>query len=272
VTTVARAIAQSGLVPVDAQVLLAHALGVSRTWLSGHADDELPPAKVDDFLRLAQRRRTGEPVAYLTGTREFFGLTLAVTPAVLIPRPETETLVEVALARIAVAATARILDLGTGSGAIALALAHARPQARVVAADASGDALAVARANAQGLGLGNVEFVVSDWFAALAGQSFDLVVANPPYIAAADPHLGRGDLRFEPRCALTPGDDGLAALRRITGAAPVHLAAGATLAVEHGYDQGDAVASLFVAAGYGDVVSVRDLAGIVRVTAGVWPG
>ncbi|MBK6335501.1 MAG: peptide chain release factor N(5)-glutamine methyltransferase [Betaproteobacteria bacterium] len=268
-TTVAQAIAQSGLAAIDAQVLLAHALGVPRTWLVAHADEALAPDAAAAFAALADRRRGGEPVAYLTGTREFFGLTLAVTPAVLIPRPETETLVEFALARLPVDAAARVLDLGTGSGAIALAIAHARPRAQVLGADCSAEALAVARANARRLGLRNVEFVASDWFDGIAAGRFDVVVGNPPYVAAADAHLGQGDLRFEPRSALTPGGDGLGALRCIVTAAPRHLAAGATLAVEHGHDQAGAVAAMFVAAGYTDVAAVRDLAGIVRVTAGV---
>lgn len=271
-TTVRQAIARSGLASIDAPVLLAHALGVSRTWLVAHPDDALAPDDAAAFAVLAERRRGGEPVAYLTGRREFFGLSLAVSPAVLIPRPETETLVEFALARFAAATPLRVLDLGTGSGAIALAIAHSRPRASVLASDLSSVALEVARGNAGGLGLSNVEFVVSDWFEGIAAGPFDIVVSNPPYIEAADPHLEQGDLRFEPRSALTPGTDGLAALRHIVAAAPCHLAAGGTLAVEHGYDQAAAVAAMLVAAGFVEVAATRDLAGIVRVSAGVWLG
>ena len=209
--TVRAALAQSGLVPVDAQVLLAHALGVNRAWLIAHAADPLPAASAAAFLALAKRRRDGEPVAYLTGIREFWGLPLAVTPAVLIPRPETETLVELALARLPPDRPVSVLDLGTGSGAVALAIARERPRARVVATDVSPDALAVARDNARRLGIANVAFLRSDWYEALPAESrFDAVVSNPPYVRAGDPHLGEGDLRFEPAAALSPGGDGWA--------------------------------------------------------------
>ncbi len=267
--TVAQALASSGLDALDAQVLLAHALGCSRSWLIAHGDDALAAPDLDAFAAFVARRRDGEPVAYLTGEREFHGLALAVSPAVLIPRPETETLVEFALARLPVDAAARVLDLGTGSGAVALAIAHARPRSRVIACDASVAALRQARDNAQRLSIGNVEFILSDWFSAVGHAPFDLIVGNPPYIAGDDPHLSQGDLRFEPPLALTPGGDGLAALRIIVAAARAHLRVGATLAVEHGYDQGVAVAALFAAAGLAEVTAARDLAGIVRVTAGV---
>lgn len=270
--TVAAALARSGLDAPDAQVLLAHVLGRNRAWLVAHADDVLPAAQRNAFAVLARRRAEGEPVAYLTGTREFHGLVLAVSPAVLIPRPETETLVEVALARLPAAADLRVLDLGTGSGAVALAIARARPRARVIGCDLSIAALAQARDNARRLAIANVEFVHSDWFSAVGPPPFDLVVGNPPYIGADDPHLAQGDLRFEPRAALTPEGDGLAAIRAIVAGSGAHLGAGATLAVEHGYDQGDAVAALLVAAGFAEVTATRDLAGIVRVTAGVHRG
>jgi release factor glutamine methyltransferase len=266
--TVRQALAQSGLVPVDAQVLLAHALGCARTWLVAHGDDPLPRLQADAFFALAKRRRAGEPVAYLTGTREFWGLTLRVTPDVLIPRPETETLVELALEWLPRDGASRVLDLGTGSGAIALALASERPRARVIATDASGAALAVARDNAARLALANVEFAHADWYVGVPGGAFDLIVSNPPYVAAGDPHLSAGDLRYEPPAALASGVDGLAALRTIVGGAPAHLAKGGALAVEHGYNQSPAVQELLRDAGFGQINVRRDLAGIPRVVGG----
>ena len=268
--TVRRAVALSGLVPADALVLLAHALGVDRAWLVAHATDPLPRERSDAFLALAQRRRDGEPVAYLTGWREFFGLDLAVTPSVLIPRPETETLVEVVLERLPADRKVRVVDLGTGSGAIALAIASQRPLAQVLATDLSDSALDVARGNAARLGLANVRFTQGDWYAALAGESapFDAIAANPPYIAAGDGHLGEGDLRSEPVQALTPGGDGLDALRTIVAGAPARLAPDGWLAVEQGHDQGDDVRALFEAAGLREITVRRDLAGIPRVVAG----
>ncbi len=265
------ALAQAGLVPVDGRALLGHVLGRDRAWLVAHADDELARADADAFFALAKRRRDGEPVAYLTGHREFWGLDLRVTPAVLIPRPETETLVEAVLEHLPRAAASRILDLGTGSGAIALALARERPLARVLATDASADALDVARDNAARLAIGNVAFLRSDWYDAVPPEGFDAIVANPPYVDAADGHLAHGDLRFEPRAALTPGA-GLAAIARIVAGAPAHLAGGGLLAVEHGHDQGEAVAALLHGAGFADVRFRRDLAGHRRVTLGRRPG
>ena len=269
--TVRQALARSGLVPVDAQVLLAHALGRDRAWLAAHRDDALPPGQADAFFMLAQRRRAGEPVAYLTGVREFWGLPLRVTPAVLIPRPETETLVELALEWLPRAGAPRVLDLGTGSGAIALAIARERPDAQVLATDASPEALAVALDNRDRLGIHNATFAESDWYAAVVDATFDLVVSNPPYVALADPHLGEGDLRFEPASALVSGVDGLAALRGIVAGARAHLAPGGALAVEHGYDQSERVQALFREAGFTGIVVRRDLAGIARVVAGRAP-
>lgn len=268
VPTVAAALAQSGLVPVDGRALMMHALGVDRAWLVAHDRDRLSREQADAFFALAKRRRDGEPVAYLTGHREFFGLDLVVTPAVLIPRPETETLVEAALARLPTDRSVRVLDLGTGSGAIALAIAHARPQAQVVATDASPEALDVARLNASRLGLRNVAFVRSDWYSQLPAGAFDFIASNPPYVAPNDPHLVAGDLRFEPRTALVPPADALSALGTIVARAPAHLAPGGGVAVEHGYDQRPAVRALFDAAGFEDVAELRDLAGIDRVVVG----
>lgn len=266
--TVRQALAQCGLAPVDANTLLAHVLGKDRAWLVAHATDPLLQKEIDIFFSVAKRRRDGQPVAYLTGTREFYSLALQVTPEVLIPRPETETLVEAALAYVAKDAAARILDLGTGTGAIALAIARERPRAEVMAIDVSDAALAVATANAQRLGIGNVRFAQSNWYASLGGTRFDVIVSNPPYIAADDPHLREGDLRFEPRAALTPGGDGLDALRAIIAGAPEHLSAGTTLLVEHGYDQSDAVHALFAQQGFVDLKRWRDLAGHWRVAGG----
>lgn len=269
--TVRVVLAQSGLVPIDAQVLLAHVLSCNRAWLVAHRDDALAADQAAAFAALAQRRRDGEPVAYLTGLREFHGLPLAVSSAVLIPRPETETLVELALEWLPAGRAARVLDLGTGSGAIALAIAQARPQVQVVASDASAAALAVARGNGERLGIGNVAFVASDWYAELGAETYDLVVSNPPYVAAGDPHLAEGDVRFEPATALVAGDDGLDALRVIVGGARERLVAGGALIVEHGYDQSDAATALLRGAGFTGIVVRRDLAGIPRVAAGRAP-
>ena len=265
------ALETSGLVPVDARVLLAHVLGCDRAWLMAHAGDALSRDAAQAFFALAKRRRDGEPVAYLTGRREFWGLDLAVTPAVLIPRPETETLVEVALARLPVDRGVRVLDLGTGSGAIALALAHERPQAEILATDVAPEALDVARGNAARLAIGNVTFLRSDWYAGVLPDRYDAIVANPPYIALDDPHLREGDLRFEPRGALASGVTGLSALATTVGGARDRLVPGGFLAVEHGFDQGDAVRKLFEASRFVAVEASRDLAGIWRVVVGQAP-
>jgi release factor glutamine methyltransferase len=268
--TVRQALAQAGLAPIDAQALLAHALGVGRAWLAAHATDALPMASTERFFVLARRRREGEPVAYLVGTREFWGLSFAVDPSVLIPRPETETLVECALQRLPRDRPVRVLDLGTGSGAIALALAHERPDAAILATDRSAEALAVARANGERMKLANVHWLQSDWYRQLADRDgrFDLIASNPPYVAAGDPHLREGDVRFEPQSALAAGIDGLDALRVIVGGARERLVAGGSLVVEHGYDQAEAVRELLRAAGFTALESRRDLAGIARVAAG----
>jgi release factor glutamine methyltransferase len=266
--TVRQALTQSGLVPVDAKVLLTHVLGRDRAWLAAHAEAPLTPEQTVAFFALGRRRHDGEPVAYLTGAREFWGLMLAVTPEVLIPRPETEALVELALARLPRDRPVRVLDLGTGSGAIALALAHELPNAAVVATDRSRGALDVARGNAQRLGIANVEFVESDWYAAVPPGAWDLIASNPPYIGIDDPHLAEGDLRFEPRSALSPGAIGLDALRTIIHGARERLASGGDLIVEHGFDQSAAVQQLFGAAGFLAIATARDLAGISRVVAG----
>ncbi|HEX8777031.1 MAG TPA: peptide chain release factor N(5)-glutamine methyltransferase [Rhodanobacter sp.] len=252
----------------DAEALLLHVLGQPRSWLFAHAGDVLDPDVRAAFEALVARRSAGEPVAYITGRRGFWTLELEVTPATLIPRPETELLVELALERLPRDMAGRVADLGTGSGAIALALASERPQAQVVATDASPDALVVARRNAQRLGVGNVRFLQGDWLAPLAGERFALVVSNPPYIEAADPHLAQGDLRYEPAAALASGADGLDALRRIVAAAPAHLEAGGWLLLEHGWNQGAAVRGLLHEAGCAEVFTARDLEARDRVSGG----
>lgn len=252
----------------DAEALLLHVLGRPRSWLFAHATDAVAAEAVAALDALVGRRVAGEPVAYLTGRRGFWTFDLAVTPATLIPRPETELLVEHALKRLPSDADLHVADLGTGSGAIALALAKERPRARVIATDASEAALAVARANAAENGIDNIEFRHGSWFAPLAGERFDLIASNPPYIEVDDPHLGEGDLRFEPMSALASGGDGLDDLRVIVGEAPSHLDDGGWLLVEHGWQQGAAVRALFVEAHFFDIGTVRDLEGRERVTLG----
>lgn len=256
----------SGLPPSEARLLMARALEVDRAWLVAHADDSLDETRQGVARALLERRRTGEPVAYILGHREFYGLDLAVTPDVLIPRPDTERLVDLALARVD-GVSRRVLDLGTGSGAIAIAIARSAPATEVWASDASPAALAVARANATRHALG-VRFVESDWFAGLSGQQFDLVLTNPPYVAADDPHLRQGDVRFEPRAALVGGADGLDCIRRIVREARAHLTAAGWLFFEHGYDQAEASRALLEAAGYTEAATWPDLAGIPRVSGG----
>ena len=254
----------------EARLLLGQILGRSAAWLLAHGEQVLDEDDLLAFASLAARRAGGEPVAYLVGRREFFGRDFEVSPAVLIPRPETELLVDVAAAKVGAGETARILDLGTGSGCIAISLALELPRAEVTAIDASAAALDVARRNAERHSA-RLRFVQSDWFDALGEESFDLIVANPPYIAAADPHLAAGDLRHEPATALASGADGLDALRCIIARAPAHLAPGGQLWLEHGYDQAAAVQDLLFAAGLTDVEQRRDLAGIIRVSGGRLP-
>ena len=264
------ALARQHIAAGEARQLLAHQLGRPQVWQIAHGEAPLSEEQVVQFASLVARRAAGEPIAYLTGWREFYGRDFAVTPAVLIPRPETELLVELVLARAAAPAAPQLLDLGSGSGCIAITLALELPQARVTATDVSAEALAVIERNAARHGAA-VELLRSDWFAALPGRRFDLIVSNPPYVAADDAHLRQGDLRFEPALALTPGADALAALRAIVAQAPAHLQAGGQLLVEHGYDQADLVRGLFAAAGYVQIEQWRDLAGIVRVTGGIRP-
>jgi release factor glutamine methyltransferase len=267
----ALAAARQSIPVAEARLLLRHVLDANAAWLEAHRDDPLPRSAAEAFAALVERRACGEPVAYLLGFREFYGREFSVTPDVLIPRPETELLVEIVQKKLGgsdtVSGAATLLDLGTGSGCVAITLALELPQARVSAADFSPAALAVARANATLLGA-DVSFVESDWLDCFGGRRFDLIVSNPPYVAAGDPHLSEGDLRFEPPSALACGDDGLDAIRRIIADASRHLEAGGWLLLEHGYDQAAALRELLAAAGFGDIEQHRDLAGIVRVSGG----
>lgn len=267
-TTVAEILRAARIDPLDARVLLQAALGVSHAYLAAHPDHVVAGERLARYLALAARRAAGEPVAYLTGEREFFSLEFKVTPAVLIPRPETELLVELALERIPQDASCRVLDLGTGSGCVAISIAKHRPHARVTATDRSRHALEIAAENARALGAHNIDFAQSDWFAAIGGERFEVIVSNPPYIAEDDPHLRQGDLPFEPRQALTAGPDGLNCIREIVAQANHHLVSGGWLMFEHGYDQTERCRALLGAAGFAEVFSQRDLAGIERVSGG----
>lgn len=258
-----------GVDRLDAQLLLARHLGRPRSWLLAHGEAEVPPAAQASLGVDLERRAAGAPLAYLTGEREFHGLMLRVTPAVLVPRPETELLVDWALALLGQQERAEVVDLGTGCGAIALALAHRRPSIAVTATDLSAEALEVARMNAHRLDL-SVEFVAGPWWTPLAGRRFDLAICNPPYIAGADPHLNA--LAHEPRAALTPEGDGLAALRAVAAGAAARLRPGGWLLLEHGHNQGDAVRALLAGGGLEAIETRADLAGRQRASCGRRPG
>lgn len=270
-TTVAGLMRASALPALETRILLEHVLGWRRTELITRDDEELAEESVERFEALAQRRAAGEPIAQLVGTREFFGLEFEVTPDVLIPRPETELLVEIALEQMAGIEAPRVLDLGTGSGAIAVGIAFARDDAQVWAVDRSAEALAVAARNASRLlsPERKITLLESNWTDALEpALRFEVIVSNPPYIAQNDPHLSEGDLRFEPRTALTDEADGLGAIRTIIQTAPFFLTTGGSLWLEHGYDQAADVRAQLTARGFSDVRSERDLAGIERVSGG----
>ncbi len=249
---------------LDAELLLGHVLGLGRAALRARGDEQVGPDAMARFLALLQRREAGEPVAYLTGRRGFWTLELDVGPGVLVPRPETELLVEAAVARLAGHDAPAVLDLGTGSGAVALAIASELPSAEVTGVDASEEALQIARRNARAAGLGRVRFIHGHWFAPVAGMRFDAIVANPPYLSTSDPHLA--GLAHEPRAALVAGPTGLEALREIASAAPRFLQPGGCLLMEHGAGQAAAVRALCTAAGLGMTGTLRDLAGLERVT------
>ena len=259
--TVAEALRQSGVDPREARLLLAEATGFSQSAVVAFQERMLPETAKERFLEFVEKRKAGEPVAYIVGRKEFYGLELAVNPAVLIPRPETELLVDLALQK----PFRSLVDLGTGSGALALALKKNRPGARIAAVEASAAALVVAQRNAARLSL-EVEWLHGRWFEPLAARRFDLIVANPPYVAEGDPHLP--ELRFEPRSALVSGPDGLQAIREIAGGAAAHLEPGGWLLVEHGMGQDAAVRQIFGAAGLEAVQTWPDLAGIPRITGG----
>lgn len=266
----------------EAQLLLQQALNVNRAWLIAHENDAIKPNINAVFEALLNRRLAGEPMAYILGSREFYGLDLLVTPDTLIPRSDTETLVEAALAKIPPSDTTQkqpfrrngeliILDLGTGTGAIALAIAKNHPQTIIVAADASKDALEVARRNAQNLSIDNIEFVLSNWFESLGNQRFDLIVSNPPYIEENDAHLTQGDLRFEPISALASGTDGLDDIRQIVNDCLIYLNPQGWLMLEHGYNQAERVADLMAEAGLTNIETIKDLGNNDRITIGKNP-
>lgn len=254
----------------DAEILLAYCLQKSRTWLFTWPEKEIDDKTAVAFQKLITERANGTPVAHLTGEREFWTLTLKVTPDTLIPRPETELLVETVLGKLGNNRIS-ILDLGTGTGAIALAIAAERPDIAITACDFSAAALAVAKENARANNIHNVQFYLSDWFSALPPQPFDIIASNPPYIEANDPHLSQGDVRFEPLTALTSGQDGLDDIHQIVRTAPKWLKAGGWLLLEHGYNQGQAVTSLLQAEGFREVRCLPDLAGNDRVSIGQLP-
>jgi len=268
--TVRSVLAASRLPRLETQMFLTHVLGVPRAWLIAHDTDPLGAEAMERFHALCERRLAGEPMAYLLGEREFMGHGFQVVPGVLIPRPETELLVETAIHHVMALGKpgVRVLDLGTGSGAVAVSVALACPGAEVIATDLSVEALDVARGNARRLGA-RVRFMQGSWYDAVSGEAaVDVIVSNPPYIAANDPHLSQGDLRYEPSTALTDGGDGLGALRAIVSGAPARLNPGGVLWVEHGWDQAVDVRGMLGRAGFSEVASKRDLAGIERISGG----
>lgn len=253
---------------IDARLLLQQALKVSSAFIVAHAEDSINSEQLKQFRLLLERRIKGEPIAYIIGYREFYDLVFKVTPAVLIPRPETEILVELALARIPMACEFKVLDLGTGSGAIAITLAKHRPFANVTAVDISSEALEIAKINAVSLGINNIHFILGNWFQGLFGH-YDLIVSNPPYVAIGDPHLDQGDLRFEPRIALSAPENGIAWIQAIIAHAPKFLNVGGYLLLEHGYNQANKCRQLFAQQGnFINIFSYPDLAGILRITGG----
>jgi release factor glutamine methyltransferase len=268
----ARLAAASASPRLDAELLLAEALGMDRGRMLARTERRLEPDAAVRFARLVDRRAAGEPVAYLLGRREFWTLTLEVTPAVLVPRPETELLVELALECLRGQPAPAVLDLGAGSGAVGLAIAAECPAARVDLVDASAAAVAVAERNRTRLALGNARTLCGHWYRPVAGARYALIVANPPYLAADDPELGAPGLRHEPRAALVAGPTGLEAIEEVVRAAREHLVPGGALIVEHGATQGEAVRARFAAAGLAGVSTHRDLAGLERATLGCRPG
>ncbi len=256
---------------IETQMLLRFILGdLSRAWLIAHENDVIENNAYARFQTLLKRRLAGEPIAYILGYREFYGLTLKVTPDTLIPRSDTETLVEAALEKIPKNKPTKILDLGTGTGAISLAIAKHRPHAHITAIDSNQTTLEVAKENAENLEITNVNFIQSDWFEKFENQQFDMIVSNPPYIEENDAHLKQGDLRFEPQSALVSGKDGLNAICHIISKTPQHLTPNGWLLLEHGYNQSQNVAHLFMQKKFSDITHMKDLAGINRVTLACW--
>jgi release factor glutamine methyltransferase len=253
---------------LETEILLAYCLQCSRAHLRTWPEKLIPKEQFECYEKLLQRRSKGEPIAYITETREFWGLPLRVTNETLIPRPETEQLVELAIEQIPTDQAWSIADLGTGCGAIGLAIGKERPNCQIMATDISASAIEIAKQNAQQLNITNVSFNQGDWFEACAGQRFDVIVSNPPYVAAGDPHLQQGDLRFEPIIALKANDDGIAELKTIIETSILYLAPGGWLFVEHGYDQGEAVGELFNNSGFDQVTCHADFASRDRITLG----
>jgi release factor glutamine methyltransferase len=253
---------------LEANLLLQHVLHVNRAWVITHDRDVLNADQQAEFQLLLKRRLDGEPIAYIVGFREFYGLQLKVSPVTLIPRPDTETLVDAALEKIPLDKVSHILDLGTGTGAVALAIAKHRNNCEVTAVDQSSDALSVTLENAQSLKLNNLRLIESNWFSELQGERFDLIVSNPPYIAQDDEHLKQGDLRFEPISALASGVDGLDDIRKIVQDAPDYLKTNGWLMLEHGFDQAESVATLLKTRGFNQIAHAKDIAGTLRVTFG----
>jgi len=274
----------SGSALLETEILLAHALECNRTYLRTWPEQKLTPEQQAQFQQFISRRATGEPIAYITGKREFWDMTLQVTPDTLIPRPETEHLVELALEKIPPGSRWQVADLGTGCGAIALAIARERPQCKIFATDQSTAALTVAQDNARHLGIKNISFTQGDWFEAISAQRerqgeeqqieqrFEMIVSNPPYIHPDDQHLGQGDLRYEPVQALCSKPDGLADIQAIAEAAREHLISPGWLILEHGYDQGSLVKKTLETLGYSQVSIMEDLAKNERLTIGKWDG
>jgi len=255
----------------DAEILLGFVTGRSRTFIMAFGETSLTASELEQLEALLARREQGEPVAYLVGEREFWSLPLSVSPATLIPRPDTECLVEQALLRLP-ASQQKVLDLGTGTGAVALAIASERPDCQLTGVDLQPEAVKLAQHNAQKLAISNASFVQGSWFAPVAGQQFAVIVSNPPYIDAADPHLAEGDVRFEPASALVADNAGLADLQTLIEQAPQHLLPGGWLLLEHGWQQAQQVQQLFRQAGYHQVATVKDYGGNDRVSLGQWQG
>jgi release factor glutamine methyltransferase len=253
---------------VDASILLCHVLGCSPAHLIAWPDNQLSPHQASQFKEILQQRAEGKPVAYITGEREFWSLTLKITNDVLIPRPDTETLVEFVLEKFPGSPALTVADIGTGSGAISCALAVERPGWNIIATDNSMEALDIARLNASIHELDNIRFLHGEWFEPLTEPEFDLIISNPPYVAVDDPHLAQGDVRFEPEAALSSGKLGMDAITQLTRQAGQHLRAGGWLIVEHGYDQQQLVYDCYKQSGFENIVQLTDLAGQPRVTAG----